>query len=73
MEVGHLVIIVVDFVYKCTRQLFSGYHEVMSDWFIFSEHLSDWWFNFIMVMWLYYFSKQDTKVIAIKFQSGKYM
>ena len=72
MEVGHLVIIVVDFVYKCT-QLFSGYHEVMSDWFIFSEHLSDWWFNFIMVTWLYYFSKQDTKVIAIKFQSGKYM
>ena len=39
----------------------------MSDWFIFSKYFSDWWFNFIMVAWLYYFSKQGTKMIAIEF------
>ena len=36
----------------------------MSDWFIFSEYFAHW-FNFIMAMFFYYFSKQDTKMIAI--------
>ena len=29
-------IIVVNFVYKAARQLFSGNHKIISDWFIFS-------------------------------------
>ena len=39
----------------------------MSDWFTFSQYFSDWWFNFIMITWLYYFLNQDTKMIAIIF------
>ena len=31
LEVGYLVIIVVNFVYKWARQLFSGSHKIMSD------------------------------------------
>ena len=56
LEAGYLVITIVNFVYKWARQLFFGCHK-MSDWFLFSEYLSHWWFNFIMVTWLYYFSK----------------
>ena len=37
----------------------------MLDWCIFSKHFSNWWFNFIMVTWLYYFSKKDTKIICL--------
>ena len=32
-----------------------GTSQITSDWFIFSEYFSDWWFNFIMVTWLFYF------------------
>ena len=67
LEVGYLAVIVLNFVYKWARQLFSGHHKIMPNWFIFSEYFSDWWFNFIMFTWLYFFSKYDTKMIAIKF------
>ena len=39
-EVGYLLI-VVNFVYKWARKLFS-------------EYFSDWWFNFIIFTWLYF-------------------
>ena len=42
LGVGYLVIIVVNFVYKWAWQLFLGHHKIMSDWFIFLEHFSDW-------------------------------
>ena len=32
------------------RQLFSGHLKKLSEWFIFSEYISDWCFNFIMVL-----------------------
>ena len=66
-KVRYLVAIIVNFNYKWARQLFSGHYKVISDWFIFLEYFSDWWFNFIMATRLYYFSKEDTKTIAIKF------
>ena len=51
LEVGYPIIIVVNFVYKQARQL------IMSDWFTFSGYFFNWWFNLIMVTWLYYFPK----------------
>ena len=57
LEVRYLVIIVVNFVYKWARQLFSGHHKKMSDSLILLEYFSGWRFNFIMVTWLYYFLK----------------
>ena len=61
---GLLVTVIVNFVYQWAQELLSGHnndhnndHKIMSDWFIFWEHFSDWWFNFIMVMWLYCFWK----------------
>ena len=42
--------IVVNFVYKQTQQIFLGHHKIMSDWFIFLEYFTDWQFNFIMVV-----------------------
>ena len=47
--------------------IISGHHKIMSDSFIFSKYFSDWLFDFIMVMWLYYFPKYDAKMIATKF------
>ena len=44
-EVRHLFTIFVNFLYKCSRQLFSEHHKIMTDWFIFLEYFSDWWFN----------------------------
>ena len=67
LKVGYLVIIVVNFSCKWAQQFFSGCHKIMFDWFIFLEYFQNWWFNFIMVTWLYYFSKKATKMITIKF------
>ena len=53
-------------VYKWARQLFSGHYKMISDWFIFSKYFSDWWVSCMTVTWLYYFSKWDIKIIAIK-------
>ena len=41
LEVGYVVIIVGNFVYKGARQLISGHHKIMCDWFIFSEYFYD--------------------------------
>ena len=38
LEEGYVVIIVANFDYKWARQLFSGHHKIISDWFIFSEY-----------------------------------
>ena len=35
LKVRYLAIIVVNFVHKWARQLFSGHHKIMPDWFIF--------------------------------------
>ena len=69
LEVGCLVTTVVNFLYKWARQVFLSYCKVKSDGFIFSEYFFNWLFNFIIVMWLYNFSKKDTKIIAIKLLS----
>ena len=53
-------------VYKWARQLFSGHYKMISDWFIFSKHFSDCWVSCMTVTWLYYFSKWDIRIIAIK-------
>ena len=73
LEVGYLIIIVANFAYKGAQKLFLENHKIMTDWFMFSEYFSNWLCNFIMVMWLYFFSKWDTKIIAFKFWSAKYM
>ena len=57
LEVGYLVLIAASFFYKWVRQLFLRHHKIISDWFILSEHFSDWWFNLIMAKWFYYFWK----------------
>ena len=50
LEVGYLVRIVVNSVYKYAQQLLSR-HKIISDWLVFSEYFPDWWFRFIMLMW----------------------
>ena len=66
LELGYLVTTNVKFVYKWARQLFSGHYKMISDWFIFSKHFSDCWVSCMTVTWLYYFSKWDIRIIAIK-------
>ena len=61
LEVGYLVTIVMNFVYKWARQLFSEHYKTTSAWFMFSEFFSDWWFNFVTVTKLYYFFKVGYK------------
>ena len=61
LEVGYLVTIVMYFVYKWARQLFSEHYKITSAWFMFSEFFSDWWFNFVTVTKLYYFFKVGHK------------
>ena len=56
LGVGYRVTIFefVNFVYKWTRQLFSGFYKIMSDWFTSLEHFLIDGLNFIIVV-LYYF------------------
>ena len=35
LKVGYLVIILINFVYKIARQLFSGHCKIITDWSIF--------------------------------------
>lgn len=56
LGVGYCVTIFefVNFVYKWTRKLFSGFYKIMSDWFTSLEHFLIDALNFIIVV-LYYF------------------